>query len=179
MVGLNLDWRLAPVMALYYCEVCLMSVRKVSPVLLVIACAAAFVGGAPSLAAKGAGTSASSASTPATPAKPAPPLAEFGVNKDGEFDPQLAAKQYATASNKAFSQAQAKEKAGNLKDAEQLYRKSLQYREQIWGKADPGVIRLYEIIGGLSHKRDALDEAERCYRIVLMAGDQKVWTGEL
>ncbi len=102
---------------------------------------------------------------------------EFGVNKDGEFDPQLAANQYAKMSNKAFVDAQAKEKAGDLKNAEQLYRQSLGYRERVWGQADPGVIKLYDIIGGLAQRRNAIAESERCYRIVLMATIKKYGQG--
>jgi tetratricopeptide (TPR) repeat protein len=91
-----------------------------------------------------------------------------GMTKDGNYDPGLAAKQSVAYSNKLFVLAQQKEKAGNLNEAEQLYRQALGYREQIWGTADPSVIRIYDILGALSRHRGALAESERCYRIVLM-----------
>jgi hypothetical protein len=147
-------------MILYYCEVRLMRVVKVSPVLLVCALTLGLSGGTPGLC--------KSSSTAPT---------EFGVNKDGEFDPAVAAQQYVALSNKSFIQAQAKEKAGKLQEAEQLYRQSLAYRERVWGTADPNVVKIYEIIGRLSHKRGALAESERCYRIVLMATIKKYGQG--
>jgi hypothetical protein len=92
-----------------------------------------------------------------------------GMTKDGNYDPNLAAKQSVAYSNKLFVMAQQKEKAGSLKEAEALYRQALGYRENIWGTSDPSVIRLYDILGALSRHRGALAESERCYRVVLMS----------
>jgi hypothetical protein len=141
-----------------------MRVVKVSLVLLVCALTLGVSCGTPGLCK----AAVKSSSTPTT---------EFGVNKDGEFDPQVAAQQSAALSNKSFAAAQVKEKAGNLKEAEQLYRQALAYRERVWGTADPNVIKIYDIIGGLSRKRGALQESERCYRIILMATIKKYGQG--
>ncbi len=92
-----------------------------------------------------------------------------GMNKDGTYDPNLAAKQAVTYSNKLFVLGQQKEKAGMLKEAEQYYRQSLGYRENIWGTSDPNVVKLYSMIASLALKRHDLSEAERCYRVVLLS----------
>ncbi len=93
----------------------------------------------------------------------------LGINSDGEYDASLAAKQAVAYSNKLYLQAQQKQKAGKLTEAEQLYRQAVMYRERVWGTSDPSVVKIYEIVGDLSRKRNALSETERVYRIVLIA----------
>jgi hypothetical protein len=135
----------------------------------------AFGGVVNSLNAASGGGGGAVAAGKASRASAAPAL--NGMTKDGNYDPALAARQSVAYSNKLFVMAQQKEKAGSLKEAEQLYRQALGYRENIWGTSDPSVIKLYDILGALSRHRGALAESERCYRIVLMSMIDKYGQG--
>ncbi len=90
--------------------------------------------------------------------------------RDGDEPPtaQQTAKKAADLSNKAYTQAQAKYKAGDYDSADKLFRQALYYRESIWGAKDPAVPKMYDILGDIARKRSAPAEAEKCYNKALM-----------
>ena len=95
--------------------------------------------------------------------------AKSSAPKDGD-EPLTAAqtaKRAGDQSNKLYTEAQAKLKAGDLENADKLFRNSLYYRESIWGAKDPAVPKIYEILGDIAHKRAAPAEAEKCYHKAL------------
>jgi hypothetical protein len=90
--------------------------------------------------------------------------------RDGDEPPtpQQTAKKAADLSNKAYTQAQAKYKAGDYESADKLFKESLFYRERIWGSKDPAVPRMYDILGDIARKRSAPADAEKYYNKSLM-----------
>ncbi len=95
--------------------------------------------------------------------------AKDAAPRDGDEPPSPAqtAKRAGDQSNKLYTEAQAKLKAGDLDNADKLFRSSLYYRESIWGAKDPAVPKIYEILGDIAHKRAAPAEAEKCYHKAL------------
>jgi|GEM_PF-4212237 tetratricopeptide (TPR) repeat protein len=79
-------------------------------------------------------------------------------------DSRVIAKNIADKANHYFSEAQKREKAGKLAEAEAWYRGSAQMREQVWGTKDPAVFVIYGKIGALCTKQNKLPEAEAAYR---------------
>ncbi len=79
-------------------------------------------------------------------------------------DSRVIAKNIADKANQYFGEAQKKEKAGKLAEAEAWYRGSAQMREQVWGTKDPAVFVIYGKIGALCTKQNKLPEAEAAYR---------------
>lgn len=88
-------------------------------------------------------------------------------DEDAPPTPAQLAKKAGEDSNKAYAEAQAKLNAGDLPNADRLFRQSLYYRESIWGAKDPAVPKIYEILGDIAHKRSATLEAETCYHKAL------------
>lgn len=79
-------------------------------------------------------------------------------------DSRVIAKNIADKANHYFAEAQKREKAGKLAEAEAWYRGSAQLREQVWGTKDPAVFVIYGKIGALCTKQNKLPEAEAAYR---------------
>lgn len=79
-------------------------------------------------------------------------------------DSRVIAKNVADKANAFFNEAQKKEKAGKLAEAEALYRSSAAWRERVWGTKDPAVFVIYGKIGTLCKKQNKLPEAEAAYR---------------
>ncbi|HNB22085.1 MAG TPA: tetratricopeptide repeat protein [Candidatus Melainabacteria bacterium] len=79
-------------------------------------------------------------------------------------DSRVIAKNIADKANHYFAEAQKREKAGKLSEAEAWYRGSAQMREQVWGTKDPAVFVIYGKIGALCTKQNKLPEAEAAYR---------------
>ncbi len=100
--------------------------------------------------------------------------------KDGDEPPTPAqtAKKAGEVSNKLYSDAQAKFKAGDYENADKLFRQSLYYRESIWGAKDPAVPRIYDILGDIARKRAAPIEAEKCYNKELMTQIKQYGQGD-
>ncbi len=90
--------------------------------------------------------------------------------RDGDEPPtpQQTAKKAAELSNKAYTLAQAKYKAGDYDSADKLFKESLYYRERIWGAKDPAVPKMYDILGDIARKRSAPADAEKYYNKALM-----------
>lgn len=79
-------------------------------------------------------------------------------------DSRVIAKNIADKANHYFAEAQKREKAGKIAEAEAWYRGSAQMREQVWGTKDPAVFVIYGKIGALCTKQNKLPEAEAAYR---------------
>ncbi|MCC7528688.1 MAG: tetratricopeptide repeat protein [Candidatus Melainabacteria bacterium] len=79
-------------------------------------------------------------------------------------DSRVIAKNVADKANAFFNEAQKKEKAGKLAEAEALYRSSAAWRERVWGTKDPAVFVIYGRLGKLCTKQNKLPEAEAAYR---------------
>ena len=79
-------------------------------------------------------------------------------------DSRVIAKNIADKANTFFNEAQKKEKAGKIAEAEVLYRSSAAWRERVWGTKDPAVYVIYGKIGALCTKQNKLPEAEAAYR---------------
>lgn len=79
-------------------------------------------------------------------------------------DSRVIAKNVADKANAYFNEAQKKEKAGKLAEAEVLYRSSAAWRERVWGTKDPAVFVIYGKLGMLCTKQNKLPEAEAAYR---------------
>lgn len=79
-------------------------------------------------------------------------------------DSRVIAKNVADKANAFFNEAQKKEKAGKLAEAEVLYRSSAAWRERVWGTKDPAVFVIYGKIGALCTKQNKLPEAEAAFR---------------
>ncbi len=79
-------------------------------------------------------------------------------------DSRVIAKNVADKANAYFNEAQKKEKAGKLAEAEVLYRSSAAWRERVWGTKDPAVYVIYGRVGGLCTKQNKHAEAEAAYR---------------
>ncbi len=79
-------------------------------------------------------------------------------------DSRVIAKNVADKANAFFNEAQKKEKAGKLAEAEVLYRSSAAWRERVWGTKDPAVFVIYGRIGSICTKLNRHAEAEAAYR---------------
>ncbi len=79
-------------------------------------------------------------------------------------DSRVIAKNVADKANAYFNEAQKKEKAGKLAEAEMLYRSSAAWRERVWGTKDPAVYVIYGKIGALCTKQNKHSESEAAYR---------------
>lgn len=87
-----------------------------------------------------------------------------GSNLPFVGDSRVIAKNVADKANAFFNEAQKKEKAGKLAEAEALYRTSAAWRERVWGTKDPAVFVIYGKIGQLCVKQNKMPEAEAAYR---------------
>jgi tetratricopeptide (TPR) repeat protein len=87
-----------------------------------------------------------------------------GSNLPFVGDSRVIAKNVADKANAIFNEAQKKEKAGKIGEAEALYRTSAAWRERVWGTKDPAVFVIYGKIGQLCVKQNKLPEAEAAYR---------------
>ncbi len=94
----------------------------------------------------------------------APTAGSSGAGQPVVGDSRVIAKNVADKANAYFNEAQKKEKAGKISEAEALYRSSATWRERVWGTKDPAVFVIYGKIGALCTKQNKLAEAEAAYR---------------
>jgi tetratricopeptide (TPR) repeat protein len=92
------------------------------------------------------------------------PIGEYETDEQHLKESARIAAAAGQQSNHLFQQAQQKEKEGKLKEALDLYFKSLGVRQSVWGDKDQACAKIYLIIGDLYRKQNRLSDAEFCFR---------------